>query len=251
MKNHLTFEQIIDAIRKDGFTRFSVPELKHNTVSGLYNQFQNISEGALHDEVRNDFNKYDSSLNRFLAIVDSPLDRKLLSLSKLNNNSGDGVVSFQYLKNFNKFLKVSRVELGPVLTKFLEDLEEVSSLLFTKIIDVLPEGFKTKNYTGLLKISMYRNVSEGVYLIPPHEDRTVFTLIVDTQNETRERLNLHLNDKVYSPGASDFPLLITGLAGQNVFGAKATSHSVSNLEHSKNERRFSLILFLLPEDLTG
>ena len=257
-------ENIFSKIKENGFYHYPVSLIDNFQLEKLYSAYNlliNNSETLLNN---GNLTKFDQALQLFLKLTNSKLEAPLLSLHKLTHPIHPQVLSYQYLVNLYPSLKKLNQHFDPLIDDFLSQLEQLSHSLISTFTETFPLELNKNDIQCLLKISKYTSGSNEKFLIPPHYDRTIFTLILDTQNSENQpeeqlvlypkksgtNLNELRNASYIKVNKNDLPLLFTGGSGESSFNIPATAHAVLNFKEPIPEViRYSLVFFILPINL--
>lgn len=251
---HVNHSDLLADIDTRGFSRLEIAAIEGYDFGRLYRAFDGIIAASTDSVAREIFRAYDKTLTRYLVLTDTPLGFDTLSLGKLHDRFVQQVSSFQYLHGY---LGAFTNNFDPLIHDFLVQMDEVSKIVFPAISRLLPQQLLEQGVHGVLKISCYHNNITGPYLIPPHYDRTFLSVVLQTQNEREEQLVVYptsqgadLKDHVIAHShvvrADEFPLVFGGIAGLKKLNLKPTAHAVLNFSSPAEQKRHSLIFFILP-----
>lgn len=211
----------------------------------LYGAFDAVVAHATALQAQGDFAHYDAAVARFVAVTGTGLNTGGLRLTKILERMVPQVCSFMYPAGHARALRTTGQVFDPRIQLLLNELEKACATLAPPCLGLLPAGTETNI---LLKVILYEGGAETPFLIPPHEDSTLLTVIADTRQDVGELLAVYPSgDEIpVTPAPTDFPLIFAGTAGAAAWELPALRHAVQNFRPLSQGPRHSVIFFLLP-----
>jgi hypothetical protein len=245
---------VITEIKNQGYSRLDSTSLKNHDFSTLYKSFDRIIELASEPSSLEVFRAYDKTMECYLKMNDMSLSLETVSLTKLHKRLETHLSSFQYMHGYLDALKTN---FDPLIHEFIVEMDKVSKIIFPLVIDLIPRHVVQEGVIGLLKASVYHNRIEGPYLFAPHYDITLLSVVLQTQNDGEEQLVLYpkswgdalretATEDSYRASSEDYPVVFCGMAGWKKMNIKPAAHTVENFSSPSQQKRRSLLFFLIP-----
>ncbi|MBI5273363.1 MAG: 2OG-Fe(II) oxygenase family protein [Chlamydiia bacterium] len=207
-----------------------------------------------------DFSPIDAIVDEFILNCNIPLANETLKLKHLGNDTlkykkrtgkNYNVYSYQYLDGLYKYLQKTILK-HDAIVEFIKEMDSCHRWIKECIDSLLQEIEKKAKTATLLKIWKHRSSEDNPFFLPIHCDRTLFTVIVHTENEGEECLRMYPSTTSVSdldfqsasaviPQKEDFPLIFPGMHAKTHFTCEPIPHCViSNCA----KERYSLVFFI-------
>lgn len=240
-----------------GFSKlnFSFPRKKTLKLFRLFNRVCELFD----ENYPHHFALLDGHIDDFIKQSQTPLANETLKFKNLTvdslkykhrTNEDYQIYSYQYLEGLEEFIDRRLDE----KIAFLREMRSCHSFIKRKLHPLIESIEKKVSTSTLLKIWRHSPIESNPFFLPVHYDRSIFTIIVHTENEGEECLRIYpptqemeleqiaRTKAPYIPQQTDFPLLFPGIHAKLPFSLEPTPHSVVADSHST--RRYSLVFFI-------
>jgi hypothetical protein len=209
-----------------------------------------------------DFWQVDQVIDQFVGKSKTPLINAALRFANLNvdsrkyqdrTNQKFNIHSYQYFGGLYEYIQPKFLQSDQTIA-FLHAMDQCHQWVKKQVQPMLDEIEKKIKIATALKVWKHQSFDENPHFLPLHCDRTVFTIVVHTENEGKEALRIyppksaHYSEQEIEklepviPAQSDFPLMIPGIYAKPYFSCEPIPHCV--VSDGSSQKRYSLVFFI-------
>lgn len=244
-------------IQAKGFAHLDL-DLSQLDSLRLYCCFDRLCD-LLDDGYDEAFALLDGIIDEFISSSKTPLANQTLKMKNITmdslkyNRRAGGAIDYdihscQYLCGLYEHIAQSPAakNVKPEAMEFLKMMSIAYALIVNQMASMIENITNTVACAPVLKIWKHSPRGSKSFFLPPHCDRSLFTIIINTKNSGDECLRIYSSSQddssAYPPSPCDFPLIFPGSHAKTHFNLEPTRHCV--LAPRTNGCRYSLVLFL-------